>query len=367
MKTFDFTDTGGLFDHFEVNREAFWPRIGWLIAGSGAWHLVLVACIVFIPPVRDAFAIAVIFSGGSLVDRPYAHTDIGDNAEIIELTTEKFHYPEGYFLMDQQGFPPPPQFPVMPPFVPASGSPVASPTPTPAPSPSAVTSPAIAANTANKDDKTKPAATPEDKAAEDKLQAEREQTAKSAGIEMPEEGEVNKKPFKELGWEAKGMSDKGQLDMNQQFEVTIETELDEKGKLVNARITNKSGDAQLVYLSRRFVEALNDSGILYYLKALSENNPKSKVVFTIKQDMNLVTAVIEADATTPDTARVLTKGFNAAIAYGVSNRRGKVEEQLLKNTTTSQDGKKIVFNFSMPRQEVVTLVQKELASASPSP
>ena len=102
---FDFRETGGLFDHFEVNREPFWPRISWLIAGSGAWHLVLLACIILVPPVRNAFNLAVMFSGGGFVDRPYNKTDIGDEGDIYEITTEKFHYPEGYFLMDQQGMP----------------------------------------------------------------------------------------------------------------------------------------------------------------------------------------------------------------------------------------------------------------------
>ena len=184
---------------------------------------------------------------------------------------------------------------------------------------------------------------------------------------MPEEGEVNKKPFQDLGSEAKGMSDKGQLDMNQQFEVTIEAKLDETGKFVDANTTKKSGDAQLIYLSKRFVETLNDSGILVYLKALSKNNPDSNVVFTIKQDTKLVTAVIQADASNADSARALTKGFNVAISYGISQRKGKVEEQLLKNLNASQDGNRIVFNFSMPREEVVALVKKELAAASPTP
>src|SRR3954471_16303670 len=135
MKTFDFADTGGLFDRFEVNSEPFWPRIVWLVAGSGAWHLVLVACVVLIPPVRDAFAIAAVFSGAGLVDRPYSRTDIGEDVDIIDFSTEKFHYPEGYFLMDQQGvmLPPAQQYPVMPPFQPASISP-ASANPSPRPS-----------------------------------------------------------------------------------------------------------------------------------------------------------------------------------------------------------------------------------------
>ena len=36
------TETDGLFGNFEINREPFWPRISWLLAGSGVWHLVVV-------------------------------------------------------------------------------------------------------------------------------------------------------------------------------------------------------------------------------------------------------------------------------------------------------------------------------------
>jgi len=101
---FDFTETDGLFENFEVNREPFWPQISWLIAGSGVWHLVLLACIIWIPPVRNALNIVVLFSGGGFVDRPYNKTEI-EQGDITEITLEKFHYPEGYFAMDQQGMP----------------------------------------------------------------------------------------------------------------------------------------------------------------------------------------------------------------------------------------------------------------------
>jgi hypothetical protein len=376
----NFADTGGLFDHFEVNREPFWPRIVWLIAGSGAWHLVILALIVMIPPVRNALSIAAIFSGADFVDRPYSRTVIGDNVDFLDYSGEKFHYPEGYWAMDQQGIPPLPAFPVTPAYTPASVSPALSPSPSPSltPTPAPTPAPAIAASGSNKDGKagdgkgSSTAGSAEDKAAqekaaEEKLQAEREKAAKTAGIEMPEEGEINKKPFQDLGAEAKGMSDKNQLDMTQQFEVTIEAELNQQGKLVNTNIAKKSGDAQLIYLSKRFVETMNDSGVLFYLKALSQNNPTSKVVFTIKQNTSAVVAIIEVEAKDADSARVLTRGFNATIAYGVTQRKGKVEEQLLRDLKASQDGQKIIFNFSMPREEAVALVKKELASASPTP
>ena len=51
---FQFRDTGGLFENFEVNGDPFWPKVSRLLAGSVVLHLILVACVIFIPPVRDA-------------------------------------------------------------------------------------------------------------------------------------------------------------------------------------------------------------------------------------------------------------------------------------------------------------------------
>src|SRR5262249_2990733 len=144
MKTFDFRDTGGLFDHFEVNREPFWPRVIWLVAGSGAWHLVVLACIVLIPPVRDAFSIAAIFSDAGFVDRAYNRTEIED-ADILEFPHEKFRYPDGYFAMDQPGVQTQP-LPVATPAGPAPFPRLPVFNPTPSPTPLKFPSPLVAAN-----------------------------------------------------------------------------------------------------------------------------------------------------------------------------------------------------------------------------
>src|SRR5438128_1723399 len=142
----NFRDTGGLFENLEVNREPFWPRIMFLLATSVAWHALAITCIILIPPVRDALSIALVFSGGRIVDRPYKKMGIENEGDIVELTTEKFHYPEGYFAVDGQPMPSPtPQVPVSriftPKPIPASQLLSSSPTPTPVASPS----PAIAA------------------------------------------------------------------------------------------------------------------------------------------------------------------------------------------------------------------------------
>ena len=365
MKTFDFADTGGLFDHFEVNHEPFWPRIVWLVAGSGAWHFVLIACIVLIPPVRDAFAITAMFSGAGFVDRPYSRTEI-DDADIIDFTTEKFHYPEGYFLIDQQGLPPT-QFPVMPPFTPASVYRAGNPSPSPSVSPTPSASPTMAMNIG--DIKT-PGATPspakpDDKATE-QAQKELEAASKKTGIAIPEEGVINKAPFRELAVFATELKDQKKLDFNKPFEVSIDTSLDKEGKLVNPVVTRKSGDDTLVDLGKRLVAAMNDSGVLFYLKKLNEDKPGTRVSFTIKQEANEVVAIVESEASSADSANKLARGFSLMMTLGADSRKGHDEEILLKNTKVSADGNKVVFKLTMPREEAVEIVKKGMAIPSPT-
>jgi hypothetical protein len=368
MKTFEFIDTGGLFDHFEVNREPFWPRIVWLVAGSGAWHFVLIACIVLIPPVRDAFAITALFAGAGFVDRPYSRTEIGDDVEIIDFTTEKFHYPEGYFLMDQQGMlPPPPQFPVMPPFTPTSNYRVADPNPSPSVTPTPAGPGTIASNSGDgKTLETKPSPAKPDEKAVAQAQKDLEAASKKTGIELPAEGEINKAPFRDLAVYATELRDQKKLDLDKPFEVTIDTTLDKDGKLVNAMVSRKSGDETLVELAKRLVAAMNDSGVLFYLKKLNEDKPGTKVSFTIKQEANEVVAIVESEASSADSANKLSRGFALLMIAGAKSREGHDEEILLKNTKVSADSNKVVFKLTMPRADAVEMVKKGMAIPTPT-
>ena len=374
MKTLDFADTGGLFDHYEVNRESFWPQLSWLLGGSAVWHIVLITMIVMIPPLRDAFHITALFSGAGFVDRPYNRTEIGDDVDIIDFTTEKFRYPDGYFAMDEQGLTPLPPAPVAAPFSPQPVSLQATPTPTPTPTPSPTPTgtPLIAANGVKPGDGTKPAdakASPspsaEDKAAE-KAQKELEAASKKTGIDLPEEGEINKAPFKDLAKYATQLRDEGKLDFNKPFEVSIDTSLDDKGQLVNPNVTRKSGDDTLIDLGKRLVGAMNDSGVLYYLKKINQDKPGTKVVFTIKQEGNDVIAIVETEVSSEASARSLSKGFAIMLAAGAKSREGKDEEVLLKKTEVNAEGNKLQFKLTLPHDDAVEIVKKGVAIPAPS-
>ncbi|HKO45423.1 MAG TPA: hypothetical protein VJU84_19265 [Pyrinomonadaceae bacterium] len=359
-----------LFANIEVNKDNWWPKLVKLLGGSVGLHLLLLMAVMYVPGLRDAFNIAVLLADTSFVEKDYEQTVIGEDIQMVEIAGDKFRYPDGYWAAEGQPVDMPSPIPDVP-FVtqapPMTNSfPEPSPSPTPdllatvIPSPSPVTSgsPEPLAKASASPSPTAPA-----KLTPEQAQTELEKTAKENNLDLPKEGEINKKALKDFAAYANELKTQGKLDLNKPFEIVIEAVLDENGKLKDPKFTKKEGDPNLVELFGRMIAALNDSGFLVYLKPIDKDNPGTKVVFTVKQGEKEVLASVESEASSDASARVLASGFNAALALGADSRAGKDEEVLLRNTTASPNGKKIVFNFNMPRQAVVDLIKKQLAAS----
>lgn len=344
-----FRDTSGLFENFEVNATPFWPKVSRLIIGSVLFHLLLVASVVFIPGVRDALSIAVMFSDVGFVDRAYTKTQIENEGDITEITVEKFHYPEGYFQMDQMGYPSPTPTPMVivqqfnpAPVPPTQFDPAMSlATPTPTPSPAAVAANANASPT--------PTPTVEEEAARKLAEAELDKMAKETGVKRPKE--INTRPFKDLLADAKKKKDKGELKLDGLIELTVEADRDADGKLTNAKVTDKRGDKTLEKIALDFVAALSDSGVLDFVEG------KRLRVFVKLDDQNLeVAAATEVESV--ERARQLERTFGAMIVLGRITKRGKDEEIYYNHTQVSSKEKEVNVKFAMPRAEVGALLSK---------
>jgi len=355
-----------LFANFEVNRQARWPIVLKLLAGSLVMHVSLAACVLYVPGLRTAFNLASLIAETRFVDKAYEKTQIGDDVQLVELASNKFRYPDGYFAPEGQMpvAPPPAPAPAFvtqaqPPAVMAelAASPSPIPVASPSPTPNAVASPSQAIAQA----KTSPSPAQSPAMTAEQAQEELEKTVEKNNLDIPKENEINKQAMKDFATYANNLRKQGKLDLNQPFEIIIEAELDKDGKLKDAKFTKKAGDANLVDLFGHMVAALNDSGFLIYLKPVDKDNPGSKVVFTVKQGDNEVLATVESEASSEESARVLAKGFQLALSIGAQSRAGKDEEALLRNTSAEPVGKKIVFNFTMPRQAVVDLIKRQLA------
>lgn len=350
-----------LFEKFEVNRDTRWQVVlTRLLGASLVLHLVLLWMVIYVPSVRDTLNIAALVASTKFVDKPYDATRIADDVQVVQL----FRYPEGYFTPEGQVAAELPSAAVpgvVDPFAPkiisqASSARDVEPKASPSPSPEASVSPEASPA---------PSASPSAVAQASPLtpeeaQKQLEKTAEESNLALPDENELNRKPLKDFAAYANDLKNQGKLDLNKPFEIVIEAQLDEKGKLVNARVSDKAGDENLIDLFRRMVEALNDSGFLTYLQPISKDNPGAMVKIKIKQGETEVLASIESEASSPQRAESLAKALNNLLYFGAGARAGKDEEVIMKNTNAAPDGKRVVVNFSMPRQSVVDMIKKQL-------
>jgi hypothetical protein len=357
-----------LFEKFEVDREPRWPIMKRLLGGSIALHFVMLACVFYVPAVRDALNIAAIYSDTDFVSRDYKKTNIEDRAQILNLP--KFQYPEGYFAPPA---PPPDPFAAQvvstaPPMVmtpPAMMPKTPNVKPTPTPAPSASPSPSVdpkdpAAQVATNGAPKTPA----------EAEAELARLAAQGNVDRPTDEEIrndfNNKPFKDWAKKANDLKTQGKLDLNKPLEITIIVDFDENGKLKGTPfVSQKAGDPALTDLAKELVAAIIDSNMMKFLK-----DPKTKrletrqLTISVKMDQQEVVGKVHTDAASEARAKELSETYSLMLAAGKLARAGKDEEILMKNTKVTADGKQIIINFAMPRQEATEMLKKQLPPAT---
>jgi hypothetical protein len=360
-----------LFANSEVNREPRWQILSKLAAGSLALHAGLLACLIYVPAVRDTFNIAALLSDTGFVDKAYAKTEIGDDVQMLELSP-KFHYPEGYFATETQlqlaqaiqaNAAPPMAIDLRPQSTPyPTPTPEALPSPSPIASP--VASPAASPNITTAENQDQPK-TPEE------AEAELNKIAAENGVVRPNENEINTRPLKDWLTRADAMRNKGELDLTSAIEITIAAKLTPQCKLTDANVVQKTGDARLIDVAKDMVAAIGDSGMLSFLRDPKKvkdpnvfNCDEMPLQLTIKLDQAEISAKVETEADSPERATEMASGYNGLLTLGQFARRGKDEEVLYRNTKVTSEGKQILVNFTMPRQTASEMLKKQLTKSS---
>jgi hypothetical protein len=354
-----------LFENFEVNRSPRWPLLTKLAVGSLILHSTAVLAILYIPQVRETFNLANAFSGVQFRDEAYEKTRIEDRAIMLSLKDGKFQYPPGYFqnqtepqepqlVLPQIEMPPPPKI-VSEAKADKSEAPKpeVSPKPSPLPSPS----PAGPANA-----ETAAAGTGGDAAAKEKEQREKQldDVAKSAGIERPDEAKINKAPLKDWLKSADALLKKGDLDLTKEVEIVIEADRQPDGKLANVQVIRKDGDPRLLEVGKDLASAISDSGVLYFLSGTTH------LRMTMKLDNANVSAKVESDAGTPDRADTLARTYGTLLTIGGLQKRGQTEGEIYSAAKVKAEGKQVVVNFNMSRDQATGILKKYTPPASPA-
>jgi hypothetical protein len=364
-----------LFENAEINREPRWQIMSKLAGASLALHAAALACLIYVPAVRDTFNIAALLSDTGYVDKAYTRTEIGEDVQVLQLPAAKFRYPDGYFATETElqlaqalqasAAAPPSSVDLIP--LP-SPSPIPSPTPEASPSPSVTASPAASPGTSPRtiadNSKTETPKTPE------QAEAELNKIAAENSVVRPNENEINTRPLKDWLARADAMRNKGELDLTAAVEITIAAKLSPDCKLIEANVVQKTGDTRLIDVAKEMVSAIGDSGMLSFLRDPKKvKDPKVLICdpmplqLTIKLDQTEISAKVETEADTAERATEMASGYNGLLTVGQFARQGKDEEVLYRNTKVTSEDKKILVNFSMPRQTASEMLKKQLTKA----
>jgi hypothetical protein len=384
-----------LFANFELDNSSWKRTMSKLLVGSLAFNIILFLSLIYIPAVRDAFYVAALFSDAPTgwTNKDYEKTEI-ETATVFKLPpVDQLQYPEGYFEL-ANGEALPPDFiaqttPYQPEIIstnnnfPASDFPIPgfeNPLPTPTPAPPVYTPPPAPSRPTgdsilpklprtkgklpkfedvakNKEETVTPQPSPTAQ-----TEPTKDATAKASPSPTPEEGGINQKPFKDVGFKAAKLINEKKLDLNQAVDIVITGQLNKDGKLENPKRDPRStGDPIMQEMITEFVAAMNDSGMLKYIKMLSDGTSKRDITFRIAKDEKNVTIQLSSVVGTEAEARSKASGLNFIIGSYKSSRQGTEEGELLDKVQFTSDKGQVLINWSMPTADAMQKIQKKLA------
>jgi hypothetical protein len=392
------------FDNTDWNRSVFK-----LLGGSAVLHLIIFLSLIYVPAIRDAFYVALLFSESpsGWTNKAYSKTGIEDDeiASIINLPpSDALQYPAGYFAF-VNGDAPAPDFAAT--TTPYADTKIVStdnnlndlanlaPAPTPFPAPVAGFPPVnpikgFPAPKSNSKlpplpklkkgakmpefkDVTKdatasgipgiPNISPTPKKDDTTAKVETSPSISPIASALNEDGspKLNKQPWFKLG--ADFQKERAKMDLNKPVSVTIEGDLDKDGKIVgNLRRVKADGDAQMVEFVSRMIAALDESEMLRYVKILNQDSPKRKVTFVVSKNDKDVSVQILADTTNQTRANLVQGFLNSYLKSELARakEKGREEAALLEKLAVSTGTNQVIINWQMETPQAMDLLMKKL-------
>lgn len=180
----------------------------------------------------------------------------------------------------------------------------------------------------------------------------------------------NKKPLQDLADDilakrADKQSKQSNLDLTKSFKVKMSGVLTEEGKLDPKKSgyvklkDEEQGDQEMVDIAKAAIEAINNSGLFYYLKTLGVD----KVDFTLIQDDKQIYAIISSSQKDENKAKSISSGFNILLAGAKLTVKEEELKTLLNSAKFEPQGKNFVLNFNIDKPTAQKIIEKKLQEA----
>ena len=177
----------------------------------------------------------------------------------------------------------------------------------------------------------------------------------------------NKKPLEDFADEilAKRADKQNKLDLTKSFKVVMSGVLTEEGKLDPKKSRyvklkdEEQGDQEMVGIAKDAIEAINNSGLFYYLKTLGVD----KVDFTLIQDDKQIYAVISSSQKDENKAKTISSGFNNLLSIAKLTVKEQELKTLLDSAKVEPQGKNFVLNFNIEKPIAQKMIEQKLQEA----
>ena len=166
----------------------------------------------------------------------------------------------------------------------------------------------------------------------------------------------NRRPLTDFMRRVFSLQQRGELNLDNLFEIIIEGELDAEGVIQNREITQQTGDLALGQLAIEFVNALNKSGTLGFLN----DGKRLRLAIASRENNFDISASYQLESNA--RAASMAKSYEMLLHVADMARRGRDEEILYKNLRVSSRDRELILNFSMPRETFCALLSKYLSS-----
>jgi len=168
-------------------------------------------------------------------------------------------------------------------------------------------------------------------------------------------GKVNVGPIKAFLARSKRLHEQGKIDLSKPQAIVVAGDRQEDGTLTGVQITGESAaDPQLRAVAQDFVTSVNDSHALAVLEGVT------RVSMTFTLDGERFQALTTSDTPTEARAEEMARGYRVLINAGRLLRRGTDEGALLGGMKVSSNGKQLLMNFDMPREQMGNILLRQI-------
>jgi hypothetical protein len=172
------------------------------------------------------------------------------------------------------------------------------------------------------------------------------------------QNEINKKPLQDFAANLNNKLDKGEVELDKPFSVTLEGYLTKDGKFdaKRSKFTKAEGNIEMVKAAKDAIEAVGNSGILVYLFDLGVE----KITVNFLQNETSVLATFSSELANENKAKTIAGGFSGLMVLAKRNVKEGEVKTLQDAINFSSEGKMFLINFAMPKAEAQRLLKNEL-------